>query len=212
MKIISFEGSDNCGKSTQISLVAKELTRKGFSVKTQKFPVYGSDTGVIIGQMLHEGYKGDLLKTVAFAYLQCKNKLDWLEQEFNRGELFDFLLLDRFVLSSKVYDEIMLGGLLEDQGVISSILFELDSMYEQIESLASPEYVIFKSSKLFSREEQDKNDSDLDLQEQINNHYVNISKINHKVIGVIDSEEAGGEKLRPAESITPEITKLILKS
>jgi thymidylate kinase len=114
--IIVFEGPDNCGKTTQIPLVQRKLTKKLIDfIITAKFPNYDSMYGKLIKNMLNNKDKYDLRNNLddmnLFSLLQLEDKLHFMNSiNTNNGDndgaqLIDYyLLLDRYTLSSHIYD------------------------------------------------------------------------------------------------------------
>jgi hypothetical protein len=113
-KLIVFEGPDNCGKTTQIGLaphylseIFKEKDNKEITYTHYKFPRYGTFYGDIIKYMLTEN-KYDLIKDTddikLFMQIQLEDKLEGIKEIFSLLKQFDYVFLDRFSLSSRIYD------------------------------------------------------------------------------------------------------------
>jgi thymidylate kinase len=114
-KLIVFEGPDNCGKTTQLALVAEEFARvvkekdnKEITYKIFKFPRSHSFYGKLIYHMLYNIDKNYSLDTIEninlFAQLQLDDKLEMFKEISNLLEECDYIFLDRFTLSSRIYD------------------------------------------------------------------------------------------------------------
>lgn len=117
-KIIVFEGADETGKSTQLEKVKESLQEKGYSVYTEKYPMYGAYLGDTILNTLKEGTDylnrppvnsapGPITNGTIFSLLQCVNKFVTMNSLFNayNSKTYDYILLDRYIMSSVIYDE-----------------------------------------------------------------------------------------------------------
>ena len=101
--IIAFEGIDGSGKTLQVELLYRELLRRGHTVLVKSFPVYESFFGTQVGKLL----KGD--GDVRADQVDSKSMCLWYAldrwsdfQAYADGD-YDFLLINRFVLSNAVY-------------------------------------------------------------------------------------------------------------
>ena len=98
--IISFEGSDSSGKSTQAKILYDNMTKMGLKVKLFHFPRYESPIGNLIGKVLQGKHK------ISFDSLQMLYAAD--QKDFNE-ELNILIakgytiLLDRYDLSTIAY-------------------------------------------------------------------------------------------------------------
>lgn len=102
MKIIAIEGSDGVGKSTQSEILLKNLSDKGYRVYFEHFPRYGSPIGQLIYEMLNGKKEMPSFDAMQMLYAadqtDFKNKIKELEEEG-----YDYLILDRYFLSTIVY-------------------------------------------------------------------------------------------------------------
>lgn len=102
MYTISFEGPDGVGKSTQVELTKKKLESKGYKVHTEHFPRYDTPIGGLIGEILRGEKEMPGFDAMQMLYAadqtDYKCKLEELEKEG-----YDFVLLDRYDLSTMVY-------------------------------------------------------------------------------------------------------------
>lgn len=98
--IISFEGPDSSGKSTQAKILYNNMIKKGLKVKLFHFPRYESPIGSFIGKVLKGKYK------ISFDSLQRLYVAD--QRDFNE-ELCKLIsegyvvILDRYDLSTMAY-------------------------------------------------------------------------------------------------------------
>jgi dTMP kinase len=102
-KLITVEGVDTAGKSTQVELLARDLFEKGKEVEVYHFPMYERPIGNLIGQLLN--VKSDTYKVnlEAMQMLYVADQLDF-QRELNE-KLADGInvILDRYDLSTIVY-------------------------------------------------------------------------------------------------------------
>lgn len=100
--LISFEGPDTSGKSTQLRLIAKLLEELGYKVMLIHFPNYESKIGSYIRQLITTKAIKEIDK-VALQYLYIAdqiNQMNLIEQYINNKYI---VLLDRYDLSTIVY-------------------------------------------------------------------------------------------------------------
>ncbi len=101
MRIIAFEGIDATGKETQSKLFYEYLISKNYKVAHYSFPRYDTEIGIFIKNYL------DSKTSVSDFTIQMLFLLDMYEfqQEIKVMEHynFDYLVLDRYVLSNKAY-------------------------------------------------------------------------------------------------------------
>ncbi len=157
--IISTEGPDLLGKSTQIALLASELKRLGYKVATIKLPAYKTRVGRMIRMMLDNGK--------ALRWPNIFQSLQWLDkfifQTFELRSLIkknDFILLDRWHASMWAYG--LPGGANE---TLTNIC---------IKTLREPDLIlIFQGTrKQRIKEEIDSYELDKNLQKNVALHYI----------------------------------------
>lgn len=105
-KIIAFEGIDGTGKTVQMKCLSEYLKSLGKTVKEYSFPMYDSFFGSIVGQYL-TAKDGIAANTVDGKSMALWFALDRFEAF--RGEddsIYDFVLINRYVLSNAVYQSI----------------------------------------------------------------------------------------------------------
>lgn len=75
--LIALVGPNNIGKTTQVNLVTQKLVSLGFTVKSQKYPVYDlRPTGPRINDFLRNGNPGNL-SAMDFQVLCARNRKDF---------------------------------------------------------------------------------------------------------------------------------------
>lgn len=135
-KLITFEGIDGCGKTTQLRLLAEELTGQGFSVVATREPG-GTELGLKIRSALLDGGKGSvepLAELLLYAADRAHHVRRVVEPALAAGQI---VLSDRFYDATTVYqgyargfelslvnqlNELATGGLKPDL----TLLFDLD--------------------------------------------------------------------------------------
>jgi thymidylate kinase len=113
-KLIIFEGPDNSGKTTQMNIVPekfanllKERDNKKITYTKFKFPQANSLYGKLICHMLYNKTTYDLNKLEninLFSQLQPDDKLGGFKKISLLLDEYDYVFIDRFTLSSKIYD------------------------------------------------------------------------------------------------------------
>jgi dTMP kinase len=105
-KLISFEGSEGSGKSTQISLLAAHFQKEGREVITTREPG-GTEIGEQIRNILVHNSKGDEMSAetelLLFAAARAQLVREVIAPALSRGVI---VLTDRFLDSSTVYQGI----------------------------------------------------------------------------------------------------------
>ena len=100
---ISFEGSEGCGKSTQIQLLAEQLTARGLRVQTTREPG-GTSVGEEIRHLLQFAKEGRAMKPEAelllFAASRAQLVREVIEPALEGGVI---VVTDRFFDSTTVY-------------------------------------------------------------------------------------------------------------
>jgi thymidylate kinase len=130
--IIVFEGPDNCGKSTQLSRIIGKINSERPHIKCHnyKFPNYDSMYGNRIKYMLNHKDEYDLRGNICdmdlFSELQINDKLLLLYyfDESCSNDNVCYCFLDRYTLSSRIYDAVSRALLPEgkDEDDLLSIL------------------------------------------------------------------------------------------
>jgi dTMP kinase len=107
--LLSFEGSEGCGKSTQIRLLADHLKSQGQTVEVMREPG-GTDIGEQIRHLLQHSQEGHDLTPEAELLLFAASRAQ-LVREKVRPLLAAgvFVILDRFLDSTTVYQGIARG-------------------------------------------------------------------------------------------------------
>lgn len=105
-KIIAFEGIDGTGKTVQMEQLATYLRRKGKTVLELSFPMYETFFGGLVGRYL-TAKDGVAANTVDGKSMALWFALDRFEAFRNLDYTdYDFLLINRYVLSNAVYQSI----------------------------------------------------------------------------------------------------------
>lgn len=99
MKVVSFEGCDHSGKSTQAKLLAEKLISEGKKVYYEHFPRYGTPIGQVIKDFLDHKIQLDY---TAFQMLYAADQTDFVREIVKNKEV-DYFILDRYDVSTVVY-------------------------------------------------------------------------------------------------------------
>ena len=105
-KIITIEGIDGSGKTVQFNRLCENLRALGYSVDTRSFPDYEAFFGRQVGRLL-SGEEGVAATDVDQKSMALWFALDRWEafRGWQDGE-YDFLIINRYVLSNAVYQSI----------------------------------------------------------------------------------------------------------
>lgn len=131
-RIITIEGLDGCGKSTQHKLLVSRLREENYPVEEFGFPQYNRPTGKIIEKFLFGELLGDpilvnpMSSALLFSYdrLEARDRLlSWLEEGKN-------VVLDRYMESNWAYQSVKVSeekriGLIDSFKAIEVDLFRL---------------------------------------------------------------------------------------
>ena len=102
-RLITFEGPEGGGKSTQAGLLADSLRARGLEVLTTREPG-GTPTGEIIRDLLQNNLSGEPIRDATEALLFCASRAqlcrDVLAPALERGA---WIVLDRFTDSTLAY-------------------------------------------------------------------------------------------------------------
>lgn len=103
---ITFEGTEGCGKSTQIQSLAKRLKASGKQVEITREPG-GTDIGETLRKLLqspeNEGQISPITELLLFSACRAELTEQVIKPAINRG---DFVICDRFYDSTFVYQGI----------------------------------------------------------------------------------------------------------
>ena len=123
-RIITIEGIDGSGKTVQYNRLLENLAGMGYSVDTRSFPEYEAFFGRQVGRYL-SGEEGVLATDVDQKSMALWFALDRWEafRDWEDGE-YDFLIINRYVLSNAVYQSIRDRDL--DKPDLMDWVFELE--------------------------------------------------------------------------------------
>jgi dTMP kinase len=95
--IISFEGLDNSGKTTQAALLSSELSRRGFKTVVSK------ELSTEIGEVLKLGFKSKKYSPIMKALLFAADRQERIEMLHNDIDNDTIVIFDRYIHSAIVY-------------------------------------------------------------------------------------------------------------
>lgn len=102
-KLIAIEGVDGVGKSTIMKMLKDNLTREDFSVHTLKFPSKDTRIGKLINAYL---FKQTYFTPETLQLLYEADKYEFQFKLNNSLKTVDYVLIDRYLLSSIVYGKL----------------------------------------------------------------------------------------------------------
>ncbi|WP_395738845.1 dTMP kinase [Prosthecobacter sp.] len=117
--LLSFEGSEGCGKSTQISLLRSRLEASGRSVVVLREPG-GTELGESIRHLLQHAKEGAAMTPETELLLFAASRAQLVREKIRPLlEAGTFVILDRFLDSTTVYQGIARGLPLESVRAIN---------------------------------------------------------------------------------------------
>ena len=197
---ICFEGVDGSGKTTQIEMLFSKLLKMSRSASIRSYPVYESFFGKELGELLsgtNRQFTASDLDPKSMALWYALDR--WLDYQENI-RLFKnegFLLLNRYTLSSMVYQSLRNDN--------PEIMKWVDRLEHEILGLPRPDlYILFdiipeiSSTNILSKVERpyigdgkaDVYEDDIELQQKARFLYLGLAKIDKK-IQVINCYEQG---------------------
>lgn len=184
MKIISIEGPDGVGKSTQASKLVKDLELQGKKVYFEHFPRYDTPIGGLIGKILNG--EADMPKFEAMQMLYAADQTDFSNKikELEKQE-YDYLVLDRYFLSTIVY----YCTKMNDLALVSTVrkwqehIIMPDVTVVLLSDISITQKESFKDLDLFEK--------DLEITTNLNTNYETISKqfMFTKPIGIVNAND-----------------------
>lgn len=105
-KIIVFEGGEKCGKTTQVNILVESLIKEGYKVFMSREPG-GCEVAEEIRNTLLKNRKNtdaidSKVEELLFLAARRAHLLEKIKPVYESGE-YDFIILDRFIASSAVY-------------------------------------------------------------------------------------------------------------
>ena len=214
-RIITIEGIDGSGKTVQYNKLLEGLAAMGYSVDTKSFPVYEAFFGKQVGRLL-SGEEGVFAtevdqKSMAlwFAMDRWAAFADWKDGEY------DYLIINRYVLSNAVYQSIRDRDL--DRPDIMDWVFDLE--YGQL-GLPRPDVNIFfdvaaesagrnvdkKGFREYVGEGRDVYERSLGMQERARNMYLTAAERYDDVV-IINCMHGGA--MLPPETISARVMEIL---
>ena len=109
-KVIAIEGIDGSGKSVQFARLKSAIEAMGHTVEAREYPVYSSYFGSLVGEYLSGsgGVKADTVDGKSMALWFALDR--WEDLKDHRDGEYDYMLINRYVLSNAVYQSIIDAG------------------------------------------------------------------------------------------------------
>lgn len=140
-RLIVIDGTDGSGKSTQIELLKKRLTKDGFSVKMVDFPEYYENFfGEFLGHCLSEQYYNWVnihpkIASVIYAADRFESK-EKIEKWLKAGNI---VLANRYVSANQIHQ----GGKIHDTKKRAAFMEWLDKMEYGVFKIPRPDMVFY---------------------------------------------------------------------
>ena len=105
-KVIAIEGIDGSGKSVLFARLKEAIEAMGHTVEAREYPVYSSYFGSLVGEYLSGsgGVKADTVDGKSMALWFALDR--WEDMKNHRDGEYDYMLINRYVLSNGVYQSI----------------------------------------------------------------------------------------------------------
>jgi len=218
--LICFEGIDGSGKTSQLNLLFHHLSSLGHKVEKRSYPVYTSFFGKEIGRFLAAKDTEEIASSVDSKSMALWYALDrWLDYQTNLS-LFsecEYLLLNRYTLSSIVYQSLRSNNFGEVQSWVETLehsILELPRPHAYIIFDVVPEIaqrnIMKKGTRVYIDNDADVYEQDFSLQLRAQRLYLEIAKRipNTKIIRchhqgeMLNQEAIFGEVLKALERLT----------
>lgn len=162
--IISFEGADTSGKSTQVEMLKERLEGEGLRVVSLHFPNYDGVIGTLIKEVLSGEKKISPLALQHLHIADQVNAIPTIARYYNEGYI---VLLDRYDVSTRVYAAVTTDA-------------EISDIINAQRSLITPDwtFIIEVSEEELSKRLAEKGADDImennSLAQQVNATYKNV--------------------------------------
>lgn len=215
--LINIEGTDGCGKKTQVELLYNYLKDKGYKVLKLSFPNYESESSALV-KMYLRGDFGESVNDVNAYQASILFSVDRLATMLKIDvDKYDYILFDRYVPSNMIHQSTRIENLDE----LDDYLKWLEDLEYGKLKLPKPDNVLFLdvpveiSMKLARSRNELKNGQEKDIQEKDDEHLIkayNRGKYVAKKFGweIINCEKDGN--IKTIDEIHKDIlTKLDIK-
>jgi len=192
MKIIAIEGLDKSGKHTQSNMLVDYLRSEGYKVEKSEFHRYDTPTGELIMKWLRKEWDVDQRTIELIMTADKQAQQEWFKQLEKDG--VDFLVLDRYTGSQKVYaaaNEIELSWTNELQTYMKEPYLEFFIDIDPVESM----------KRKGKHGENDRYESDLKLLERVRKLYTILCNRIIVVNGMQSVDKVHEDIIREVESI-----------
>lgn len=140
-RLIVLEGCDGSGKSTQLSILERNLRAQGLAPHTLSYPVYASDSSALVRMYLSGAFGSDpgavnpYMASSFYAVDRCADYLANWKRDYDGGALF---ISGRYTTSNAVHQ----GAKLEGQARTTYTDWLFDYEYRLL-GLPKPDLVLF---------------------------------------------------------------------
>ena len=201
MQIIAIEGLDKSGKNTLVKDLELDLKSQGYSVETMEYHNYDSPTGKIIWDWLRGNYEADQ-KTIELIMAADKHAQKKKIEDFRINGV-DYLLIDRYILSQKVYYfsniaidrefDASVVNYRKSLSFLEAILSDLPQPNLNIILNISPETSMSRKGQ---HGENDKYEENKQLLETVSSYYLGMASQFTEIIKVIEAETKTNEDIK----------------
>lgn len=215
--IINIEGIDGSGKTVQFNRLCDYLRESGYTVDTRAFPVYESFFGAQIGRFLSnaEGVAATDIDQKSMSLWFALDRFEALKN-WRDGE-YDFLIINRYVLSNAVYQSIRDRDM--DKPDIMDWVFDLEynhfslprpalNIVFNISTEQAGHNVDSKGVRNYIGEGRDVYEGSLSIQERARNMYI-LAAQRYDDVEIINCMD--GSRMRTPEDIGREVEELLKK-
>ena len=190
MKIISFEGVEASGKSTQINILEKYLRSKNFKVEISREPGGCKISEQIRDILLNKDNISMTGKCELFLYLASRTQ-HYSELIESKSKQLDFLLLDRFTDSTLAYQGFGRGL---EIGFLKQLNdFAINDSYPQLTFIFDISIKSLKDRLNVRKRELDRLEKEeIGFHIKVKNGYIEISKQNERYIMINGDKDIDG--------------------